>query len=103
MFHSFRTSIVRSGRLYMSTGKTYKNILTETRGKVGVITLNRPKALNALCNELLAEVIEAGRDFDKDANIGCIVLTGTLPLLYTIYGRFRLSIFIFFYCFYFRL
>jgi enoyl-CoA hydratase len=81
MFHSFRTSIIRSGsiaaRLSMSTGKTYKNILTETRGKVGLITLNRPKALNALCNELLAEVIEAGRDFDKDSNIGCIVITGS--------------------------
>lgn len=83
MFHSFRTSIVRPGRLYMSTGKTYKNILTETRGKVGLITLNRPKALNALCNELLAEVIEAGRAFDKDPNVGCIVLTGTVLHLHT--------------------
>ena len=82
MFHSLRSTVLRSGsvasRLNMSTGKAYKNILTETRGKVGLITLNRPKALNALCNELLAEVIEAGRDFDKDPNIGCIVLTGML-------------------------
>jgi enoyl-CoA hydratase/carnithine racemase len=56
---------------------SYKYILTETKGNVGVITLNRPKQLNALCNDLIEEVLVAGRAFDKDANVGCIVITGS--------------------------
>ncbi|ORY92169.1 ClpP/crotonase-like domain-containing protein [Syncephalastrum racemosum] len=56
---------------------SYEHILTETRGKVGLITLNRPKALNALCNDLFVELNEALRGYDADANIGSIVITGS--------------------------
>eukprot|EP00635_Sarcinochrysidales_sp_CCMP3193_P003413 CAMPEP_0118889192 /NCGR_PEP_ID=MMETSP1166-20130328/235_1 /TAXON_ID=1104430 /ORGANISM="Chrysoreinhardia sp, Strain CCMP3193" /LENGTH=262 /DNA_ID=CAMNT_0006827779 /DNA_START=151 /DNA_END=939 /DNA_ORIENTATION=- len=56
---------------------TYENILVETRGAVGVITLNRPKALNALSSPLMAEVNGALRAFDKDPGVGAMVLTGS--------------------------
>lgn len=55
----------------------YENILVETRGRVGVITLNRPKALNALDLATQREVVAAARAFDADTGIGCIVLTGS--------------------------
>lgn len=54
----------------------YKNIVTETQGKVGLIRLNRPKALNALNDELMDELGQALSHYDADDNIGCIVLTG---------------------------
>jgi enoyl-CoA hydratase len=55
----------------------YENILVETRGKVGLITLNRPKALNALNSDLIAELSTALDAFEADAKIGCIVITGS--------------------------
>jgi enoyl-CoA hydratase len=55
----------------------YEMILVETRGRVGLITLNRPKALNALCDQLMTELGEALRAFDDDAAVGAIVLTGS--------------------------
>lgn len=55
----------------------YEMILTETRGRVGLITLNRPKALNALNNQLLSEMMDALDAFDKDDNIGAMVITGS--------------------------
>ncbi|MCT4655494.1 MAG: enoyl-CoA hydratase [Cohaesibacter sp.] len=55
----------------------YEHILTETRGGVGLITLNRPKALNALCSPLIAEVSEALDGYEKDEKIGAIVITGS--------------------------
>ncbi|MDO5097243.1 MAG: enoyl-CoA hydratase [Corynebacterium sp.] len=55
----------------------YENILVETRGRVGIITLNRPKALNALNDATMHEVVAAARAFDNDINIGCMVLTGS--------------------------
>ncbi len=55
----------------------YGLIKAEVIGKTGVITLNRPKALNALCNELLADLIHAARAFDADDNVGAIVITGS--------------------------
>ncbi len=55
----------------------YENILTETRGKVGVIRLNRPQALNALNAALMGELIKAVDDFEADANIACLVITGS--------------------------
>ena len=55
----------------------YETILVETRGKVGLITLNRPQALNALNSQLLGEVNQALDAFEADANIGCIVVTGS--------------------------
>jgi enoyl-CoA hydratase len=55
----------------------YENILVEKRGKVGIITLNRPKALNALSGPLIAELGRALDDMEADEAIGCIVLTGS--------------------------
>jgi enoyl-CoA hydratase len=55
----------------------FEYILTETRGKVGLITLNRPKALNALNDRLIDEVGAALDAFEADAAIGCIVITGS--------------------------
>ncbi|ASU37620.1 enoyl-CoA hydratase [Herbaspirillum sp. meg3] len=56
---------------------SYENILTETQGKVGVIRLNRPKALNALNDQLMTELGEALLAFDADDALGCIVITGS--------------------------
>ncbi len=56
---------------------TYENIRTETRGKVALITLHRPDALNALNAALMAELGNAVDAFEKNANIGCIVITGS--------------------------
>jgi enoyl-CoA hydratase len=54
----------------------YENILVETHGKVGVIRLNRPKALNALNDQLMNELGLALAGFDENEQIGCIVITG---------------------------
>ena len=56
---------------------SYENILVETRGRVGLITLNRPKALNALNDALMDEVGAVLAKFDADEAIGCIVITGS--------------------------
>ena len=56
---------------------SYEMILTETRGRVGLITLNRPQALNALNNQLMREVMDALESFDKNDTIGAMVITGT--------------------------
>jgi enoyl-CoA hydratase len=53
------------------------NIIVETKGKVGVIKLNRPQALNALNAALMAELAAALRQFETDANINCILVTGS--------------------------
>ena len=55
----------------------YETILVESRDGVGLITLNRPKALNALSSELIAEVSKALDDFELDEKIGAIVITGS--------------------------
>ncbi len=55
----------------------YENIIAETKGRVGVIRLNRPKALNALNSALIAEVQAALADYEADPDIGCIVITGS--------------------------
>ncbi len=55
----------------------YENIIVETREHVGLITLNRPKALNALNSELMRELGEALLKFDADETIGAIVITGS--------------------------
>lgn len=55
----------------------YENIVVETREKVGFIQLNRPKALNALNDQLMDELGAALLQFDADENIGCIVITGS--------------------------
>jgi len=56
---------------------SYENIVVETRGKVGLVTLNRPKALNALNDGLIDELGAALDGFEADAGIGCIVITGS--------------------------
>ncbi|HJR78523.1 MAG TPA: enoyl-CoA hydratase-related protein [Anaerolineales bacterium] len=54
----------------------YELILTELRGRVGLITLNRPQVMNALNNQLMREVIDALEAFDNNDNVGAMVITG---------------------------
>ncbi len=56
---------------------TYDNILLERHGRVGVITLNRPKALNALNFATMKDVVGAAMLLDDDADIGAIIITGS--------------------------
>jgi len=56
---------------------SYDNIIVETRGKVGLVRLNRPQALNALNAALLGELGAAVEAFEADPDIGCIVITGS--------------------------
>ncbi len=56
---------------------TYQNILVSTQARVGIITLNRPKQLNALNGELMDELGAALKAFDADEAIGCIIITGS--------------------------
>jgi enoyl-CoA hydratase len=56
---------------------SYENIIVETRGRVGLIRLNRPAALNALNSALLRELGAAVDAFDADNKIGCMVITGS--------------------------
>ncbi|HEY0353424.1 MAG TPA: enoyl-CoA hydratase [Enterovirga sp.] len=56
---------------------TYETIITETRGRVGLVTLNRPQALNALNSTLVRELNAALEALDADRGIGCIVITGS--------------------------
>lgn len=86
------TSLLSSSspRTFASTSslkESYEHILVERRfpenndevvgGGVGIITLNRPKALNALCDALFEDLIHAAKAFDADDDIGCIVITGS--------------------------
>jgi enoyl-CoA hydratase len=62
------------------TGSSYEFIVVETRGEkknVGLITLNRPKALNALCDGLMREVGDAVDKFENDDSVGALVITGS--------------------------
>jgi enoyl-CoA hydratase len=56
---------------------SYETILVETQGRVGVIRLNRPQALNALNSQLAGELAAAIDAFEADAGIGCMVITGS--------------------------
>jgi enoyl-CoA hydratase len=56
---------------------TYQHLIVETKGRVGVIRLNRPEALNALNSPLMTELTAAAAAFEADAGIGCLVLTGS--------------------------
>jgi len=60
----------------MEKKMAYEFILAQTRGKVGLITLNRPKQMNALNPKLMQELAEAMYAFDADDNVGAIVITG---------------------------
>jgi enoyl-CoA hydratase len=54
-----------------------ENIIVETRGRVGLIRLNRPQALNALNAALMRELAHAVDGFEADSTIGCVVITGS--------------------------
>lgn len=54
----------------------YEMILTETRGRVGLVRLNRPHSMNALNNQLMRELMDALEAFDKDDSVGAMVITG---------------------------
>ena len=56
---------------------TYENIVVETKGRVGIIRLNRPQALNALNKALIAELTRAIETFDADDKVGCMLITGS--------------------------
>jgi enoyl-CoA hydratase len=58
-------------------GMTFENIVVETKGRVGVIRLNRPAALNALNAALMAELTQAVAAFEADDAIGCLLITGS--------------------------
>ncbi|NBS01180.1 MAG: enoyl-CoA hydratase, partial [Rhizobiales bacterium] len=55
----------------------YETILTAVEGRVAVITLNRPQALNALNVQIISDINHALDGFDKDPEIGCIIITGS--------------------------
>ena len=65
-------------RIRLMSSQTYENILTSRpQAGVALITLNRPKALNALNSPLMLELNQALGEFDADPEIGAIVLTGS--------------------------
>ena len=78
-----------TSRAFSSTSAThakeYEHVLVErrfsedspTKCGVGLITLNRPKALNALCDALFDDLIDAASTFDQEDDIGCMVITGS--------------------------
>ena len=55
----------------------FELITTRTEGRVGIVTLNRPKQLNALNDQLMNELGQALKGFDDDADIGCLIVTGS--------------------------
>ena len=61
----------------MSENATPELITVRTEGRVGIVTLNRPKQLNALNNQLMDELGAALKAFDADENIGCMIVTGS--------------------------
>ncbi|PGH07090.1 hypothetical protein AJ79_06368 [Helicocarpus griseus UAMH5409] len=72
------SSYLRSGRLYSTASSAYEHILTSIpKPGVGLITLNRPKALNALSSPLFRELNDALTKYDEDKDIGAIILTGS--------------------------
>ncbi|MFI6638481.1 enoyl-CoA hydratase [Streptomyces sp. NPDC050504] len=56
---------------------TYETVLVERKGRVAVLTLNRPEALNALNLQVMTEVVAAVAELDRDPDVGCILLTGS--------------------------
>merc|ERR1719466_476898 len=73
-----RVLVVPQLRLMSSTNYEFiKTDVVGTDGRVGLVTLNRPKALNALCAGLMDELIKALNEMDEDPKIGAIVVTGS--------------------------
>ena len=60
-----------------AAAEAYETILVETRGRVGLVRLNRPKALNALSSRLVGELNQALDGFEADEAVSCVVLTGS--------------------------
>jgi len=56
---------------------TYQSILVEQKDRVGVITINRPKAMNALNGQVMSEMVAALQAFDANDSIGAMVITGS--------------------------
>jgi enoyl-CoA hydratase len=56
---------------------SYQNIVVETKGRVGIIRLNRPQALNALNRALVVELTSAIDAYEADAGVGCMLITGS--------------------------
>ena len=56
---------------------TYTTVLTEIRGRVGIVTLNRPQAMNAFNKIMLNELFDALETFDRDEQVGAMVVTGS--------------------------
>ncbi|MEM8798301.1 MAG: enoyl-CoA hydratase [Pseudomonadota bacterium] len=55
----------------------YETIRKDLKGEVGIITLDRPKALNALNHQLVGELVSCVREMEADAKIGCLIITGS--------------------------
>lgn len=73
-----RTRAITTTRLCQQSAlPTLEWVKTETKGRVGVITLNRPKALNALSDALMTDLNSALLHFEKDESIGTVVITGS--------------------------
>ncbi|WP_244895976.1 enoyl-CoA hydratase-related protein, partial [Mycobacterium asiaticum] len=62
----------------------YETILVEREDRVGIITLNRPKALNALNSQVMNEVTSAATELDTDPDIGAIIITGSAKVSWDI-------------------
>ncbi|MCV7031493.1 enoyl-CoA hydratase [Mycobacterium sherrisii] len=60
-----------------TSSESYETILVERHARVGIITLNRPQALNALNSQVMDEVTSAATKFDRDPGIGAIIITGS--------------------------
>eukprot|EP00161_Ancyromonas_sigmoides_P020070 TRINITY_DN576_c0_g1_i1.p2 TRINITY_DN576_c0_g1~~TRINITY_DN576_c0_g1_i1.p2 ORF type:complete len:290 (-),score=151.24 TRINITY_DN576_c0_g1_i1:55-876(-) len=67
----------RTLRSAVPKGGPYEMLTAETRGRVSLLTLNRPKALNALCDKLLYEILDALHANDANGQVGATVLTGS--------------------------
>ncbi|KAK9883083.1 hypothetical protein WA026_001285 [Henosepilachna vigintioctopunctata] len=75
-----QNSLLNNVKFYSVNAANYEFIKVEKKGannNVGLITLNRPKALNALCNQLMTEVGQAVEAFDKDKDVGAVIITGS--------------------------
>src|SRR5262249_23454966 len=79
-----RTRFPRAGRpdskpaeVKPGTAMSTQTIIVERRGRVGIVRLNRPQALNALNVTLKDELLDAVEAFDADADVGCILMTGS--------------------------
>ncbi|EGD83206.1 crotonase [Salpingoeca rosetta] len=71
------TRATRVSRMALSTGTTYENLQVTRDDGVGIITLHRPKALNALCDKLMSEMTQVIDEFEADNDIRVMVLTGS--------------------------